>query len=45
MENKYDPVWERLEHSTSRPDRVRDVIQMDYQKQAYLILQAYVFEG
>ena len=30
--NKYKPVWERLEHSTSRPDRVRDVIQMDYQE-------------
>jgi len=32
MENKYAPVWERLEDSGPRPERVRNVIQMGYQE-------------
>ncbi len=32
MENKYIPVWTRLENSAPRPERVRSVVQMDYQE-------------
>ena len=32
MQNKYKPVWERLEQSLPRPERVRNVIQMDFQE-------------
>ena len=32
MQNKYKPVWERLEQSHPRPERVRNVIQMDFQE-------------
>ena len=32
MENKYKTEWERLEHSRPRPERARNVIQMDYQE-------------
>ena len=32
MENKYKTEWERLEQSTPRPDRVREVIQIDFQE-------------
>ena len=32
MENKYKPVWARLENSIPRPDRVRSVVQVDYQE-------------
>ena len=28
--NKYLPVWERLERSKPRPERVRNVVEMDY---------------
>ncbi len=32
MENKYKRVWERLECSQPRPERVRAVVKMDYQE-------------
>ena len=32
MENKYKPVWARLENSIPRPERVRAVVQMDYRE-------------
>ena len=30
MENKYQPVWEKLERSTPRPTRVRNIIQQNF---------------
>lgn len=32
MENKYKTVWEQVEQSRPRPDRVREIIQMDFQE-------------
>mgnify|MGYP001619640905 CR=1 FL=1 len=32
MENKYKPVWARLESSLPRPERARTVVQMEYRE-------------
>jgi len=32
MENKYRPIWEKLESSQPRPERVRNIIKMDYEE-------------